>query len=69
MSGAGLRRPTLAQLPGHFDLVIVGGGITGAGVAREAVRTGARVLLVEQDDFASGTSSWSSKLEIGRAHV
>ncbi len=65
MSGVGLRRPTLAQLPGHFDLVIVGGGITGAGIAREAVRTGARVLLVEQNDFASGTSSWSSKLVHG----
>lgn len=48
-----------------YDLIVVGGGITGAGVFREAVRTGARVLLVEQNDFASGTSSWSSKLVHG----
>lgn len=58
-------RTELAALPATFDLVIVGGGITGAGVLREAVRTGARVLLVEQGDFASGTSSWSSKLVHG----
>ena len=58
-------RLDLAQLDSHYDLVIVGGGITGAGVLREAVRTGAKVLLVEQNDFASGTSSWSSKLVHG----
>ena len=40
--------------------MVVGGGITGAGVAREAVRLGLSVLLVEQGDFASGTSSRSS---------
>lgn len=44
------------------DLVIIGGGVTGAGVFREAVRTGLRCLLVEQRDFAWGTSSRSSKL-------
>jgi glycerol-3-phosphate dehydrogenase len=49
----------------RYDLVIVGGGITGAGILREAVRSGARVLLVEQGDFASGTSSASSKLVHG----
>lgn len=48
-----------------YDLVVVGGGITGAGIFREAVKAGARVLLVEQNDFASGTSSWSSKLVHG----
>jgi glycerol-3-phosphate dehydrogenase len=58
-------RLQLGELPAQFDLIIIGGGITGAGIAREAVRTGARVLLVEQGDFASGTSSWSSKLVHG----
>lgn len=48
-----------------WDIVIVGGGITGAGILREAVRVGLRVLLVEQRDFAWGTSSRSSKLVHG----
>lgn len=55
----------LGALKPAYDLVIIGGGITGAGILREAVRTGASVLLVEQNDFASGTSSWSSKLVHG----
>lgn len=55
----------LAPLASHYDLVIIGGGITGAGVLREAVRTGASVLLVDRADFASGTSSTSSKLVHG----
>lgn len=46
----------------HFDLVIVGGGITGAGAARDAASRGMKVALVEAADFASGTSSRSSKL-------
>jgi glycerol-3-phosphate dehydrogenase len=45
-----------------FDVVIVGGGITGAGCALDAVSRGLRTALVERDDFASGTSSQSSKL-------
>jgi glycerol-3-phosphate dehydrogenase len=45
-----------------FDLVIVGGGINGAGIARDAAGRGLRVLLVEQGDLASGTSSASTKL-------
>jgi glycerol-3-phosphate dehydrogenase len=45
-----------------FDLLVIGGGITGAGVALDAVTRGLRVALVEMDDFASGTSSKSSKL-------
>lgn len=45
-----------------FDVVIVGGGITGAGTAREAALRGYRVALLERDDFASGTSSRSSRL-------
>ncbi|TDU32378.1 glycerol-3-phosphate dehydrogenase [Panacagrimonas perspica] len=55
----------LAALATRYDLVIIGGGITGAGVLREAVRTGASVLLVDRSDFASGTSSGSSKLVHG----
>src|SRR5213079_889105 len=45
-----------------FDIVVVGGGITGAGVAFDAATRGYSVALVEKADFASGTSSRSSKL-------
>jgi glycerol-3-phosphate dehydrogenase len=45
-----------------FDLAIIGGGITGAGLAREAAGRGIRVLLVEQNDLAAGSSSASSKV-------
>lgn len=45
-----------------FDLVIIGGGITGAGAARDAASRGLRVALIEAQDFAEGTSSRSSKL-------
>ena len=45
-----------------FDLLIIGGGINGAGIARDAAGRGLKVLLVEQNDLASGTSSASSKL-------
>ncbi|MBK8932878.1 MAG: glycerol-3-phosphate dehydrogenase/oxidase [Chloroflexi bacterium] len=48
-----------------YDILIVGGGITGAGILREAARLGLRALLVEQKDFAWGTSSRSSKLVHG----
>lgn len=48
-----------------WDLIVIGGGITGAAILREASRTGYRALLVEQGDFASGTSSRSSKLVHG----
>ena len=48
-----------------FDLLVVGGGITGAGVALDAASRGLRTALVERDDFASGTSSKSSKLVHG----
>src|ERR1700746_1250034 len=46
----------------RFDLVVVGGGITGAGVALDGASRGYSVALVEKADFASGTSSRSSKL-------
>ena len=47
---------------GLYDLLIVGGGINGAGIARDAAGRGLKVLLVEQDDLASHTSSASTKL-------
>lgn len=60
---AGDRKNIIEQLKTeHFDLVIVGGGITGAGTARDAASRGMKVALVEAADFASGTSSRSSKL-------
>src|SRR5246127_3102304 len=46
----------------EFDLAIVGGGINGTGIARDAAGRGLRVLLLDQNDLASGTSSASSKL-------
>src|ERR671919_897205 len=49
----------------RFDVLVVGGGITGAGVALDAASRGLRTALVERGDFASGTSSKSSKLVHG----
>ena len=49
----------------RFDVLVVGGGITGVGVALDAASRGLRTALVERDDFASGTSSKSSKLVHG----
>src|SRR2546430_3133287 len=49
----------------RFDLAVIGGGITGAGVALDAASRGYSVALVEKADFASGTSSRSSKLVHG----
>jgi glycerol-3-phosphate dehydrogenase len=48
-----------------FDVLVIGGGVTGAGVALDAASRGLRTALVERDDFASGTSSKSSKLVHG----
>jgi glycerol-3-phosphate dehydrogenase len=60
------RRPALERLAGEmFDVLVIGGGITGAGVALDAASRGLRTALVEQHDFASGTSSKSSKLVHG----
>src|SRR5262245_27921614 len=60
-------RATALHRLGHDDLdvLVVGGGITGAGVALDAASRGLRTGLVERDDFASGTSSRSSKLVHG----
>ncbi len=54
-----------SDLAAPWDLIVVGGGITGAGILREAARLGLRALLVEQCDFGWGTSSRSSKLVHG----
>ncbi len=60
------RREIREQLEGdQFDVLVIGGGITGAGVALDAAARGLRVGLVERRDFASGTSSWSTKLVHG----
>lgn len=57
------RAQRLAELADRrFDLLVIGGGITGAGIARDAARRGMAVALVEKDDFAAGTSSRSSRL-------
>lgn len=59
--GAGLGRPHSENDEG-FDLLIVGGGATGAGCAVDAATRGLSVALVERDDFSAGTSSKSTKL-------
>src|SRR6476661_11142575 len=46
----------------QFDVLVIGGGITGCGVARDAAMRGLKVVLFEKDDFASGTSGRSSRL-------
>ena len=60
------RSATFAALEREvFDLLVIGGGITGAGIARDAAIRGLSVCLVEAQDFASGTSSRSSKMVHG----
>lgn len=61
----GWRERIWAGLEGPWDIVVIGGGITGAGILYEAARMGVAVLLLEKDDFASGTSSKSGKLVHG----
>ncbi len=60
-----MRRDVPALTEGAFDLLILGGGITGTGVALDAALRGFRVALIDKGDFASGTSSASSKLVHG----
>src|SRR6266446_1911657 len=53
----------MAEISGEkFDLLVIGGGITGCGVARDAAMRGLKVAIIERDDFASGTSGRSSRL-------
>ena len=56
------RQQAWDQLDGMWDILIIGGGITAAGILRRSVQEGYRTLLVEAADFSSGTSSRSSKL-------
>jgi glycerol-3-phosphate dehydrogenase len=60
-----MKRDVTALAGTVFDLLILGGGITGAGAALDAVLRGLRVALIDKSDFASGTSSASSKLVHG----
>ena len=53
---------TTANNKNSFDLIVVGAGINGAGIARDAAGRGLSVLVVEQDDIAAATSQWSTKL-------
>lgn len=60
---ANKRKEYLTQLENEtFDLVVIGGGITGAGIALDAITRGLKVALIEKSDFAFGTSSRSTKL-------
>jgi glycerol-3-phosphate dehydrogenase len=61
-SNADRNKNLLSLQNDYFDIAIIGGGIIGAGIARDAASRGMKVALVEVDDFASGTSSRSSKL-------
>src|SRR5512138_1863397 len=61
----GWRDRVWGELDQKWDVLIIGGGITGAGILRQAAHAKLRALLVEADDFASGTSSRSSKLVHG----
>src|SRR5437660_12601188 len=55
--------PGRAPLAGqHFDVLVIGGGINGVAIARECVRAGRRTLLVEQNDFSSGTTSRATRI-------
>ncbi len=67
-SGTQQREDTIAEIKADrkiWDLVVIGGGITGAGIFREAVRQGYRTLLVEKHDYSWGTSSRSSRMVHG----
>ena len=52
----------MSQDAPDYDIAIIGGGINGAGIARDAAMRGLKVLLLEKNDFGSGPSSWSSRL-------
>src|SRR5512140_28431 len=54
-----LRPPLTGEL---FDIVVIGGGVNGVAIARECARAEQRVLLVEQNDFASGTTSRATRI-------
>ena len=59
------REQTWRNIDQHWEIIVIGGGITGAGIFNMAAQKGLKVLLVEARDFAFGTSSRSSKLVHG----
>ena len=61
----GWRDRLWGELDRDWDVIVIGGGITGAGILHQCARAGLRAALFEADDFASGTSSRSSKLVHG----
>lgn len=63
LGGSGSAKEKAEEEP--YDLLIIGGGATGAGIALDAVTRGLKVAVVERDDFSSGTSSKSTKLVHG----
>jgi glycerol-3-phosphate dehydrogenase len=64
--GRGWRDNAWSRLAeGPFDVLVIGGGITGVGIARRAAQAGLRTALLEKGDLAAGTSAWSSKLVHG----
>src|SRR5437868_13694158 len=55
--------PSRPSLDGsRFDVIVIGGGINGVAIARECARAGRRTLLLEQHDFASGTTSRATRI-------
>ena len=62
----GIQRPSMDHVQGTtYDLAIIGAGINGVAVAREAALRGLRVIVLDKGDFGSGTSAWSSRLMHG----
>lgn len=61
----GESREAAEESTAHYDLVVIGAGVTGSGVALDAATRGLSVLLVDKEDLAFGTSRWSSKLAHG----
>lgn len=60
MNSAALSRPAL--ITSGYDVIVIGGGVNGVAIARECARAGVRALLLEQHDFASGTTSRSTRI-------
>ena len=52
-------------MDGEYDVIIIGGGITGAAAARALTQQGYRILLLEKNDFASGSTAASTKINSG----
>ena len=61
-NASSVRAAETVAVEGVYDLVVVGAGINGAGIARDAAARGLKVALVEKEDIGSGTSSWSGRL-------